>query len=56
MQAIRAIKKVLFTEPAQKAFMERLKDNKAGSGRLRVTKVGLRPGDNAEKSLVEFVA
>ncbi|MDP2691864.1 MAG: 50S ribosomal protein L17 [Candidatus Gracilibacteria bacterium] len=55
MNAIREIKRHLFTEPAQKAFMAQLPKVTAQSGYLRTTKVGLRPGDMAEMSLVEFV-
>jgi len=53
--AIREVKRHLFTEPAQKAFMERVKGIEKQSGRLRTTKMGLRPGDCAEMTRVEFL-
>lgn len=56
MNAVREIKRYLYTEPAQKAFFERLKQfENVQSGYLRTTKMGFRPGDRAEVSLVEFI-
>jgi len=56
MNAIRLIKRVLYTESAQKNFIQQLKDLQGRqSGYLRVSKVGFRPGDVAELSQVQFV-
>jgi len=55
MNAIRMIKRHLFTEPAQKAFIKQLENRKRESGNVRVVKLGTRVGDRAEMSLVEFV-
>jgi large subunit ribosomal protein L17 len=55
VNAIRFVKKHLYTEPAQKAFIKRMNEAPQTSGYLRTTKVGFRPGDRAEVSLVEFV-
>jgi large subunit ribosomal protein L17 len=55
VNAIRHVKKYLYTEPAQKAFIERMKAHTQTSGYLRTTKMGFRAGDRAEVSLVEFV-
>ena len=55
MNAIRLVKRYLYTEPAQKAFVQRLGSLTKSSGHLRTTKVGFRNGDNAEISLVEIV-
>ena len=54
VNAIRTIKQFLYTEPAQKAFIERVKNMKSTSGYLRMVKDGFRPGDRAEMALVEF--
>lgn len=56
VNAIRNIKKYLFTIPAQKAFMDRLESIDSKSGYLRTTKVGFRNGDMAEMTLVEHVS
>lgn len=53
--AIREVKRHLYTELAQRAFLERVKAVEKDSGRLRTTKIGLRPGDRAEMTLVEFL-
>ncbi|MDP3976068.1 MAG: L17 family ribosomal protein [bacterium] len=55
MNAIRIVKRHLFTIPAQKAFIERLKNLKGDYGWLRATKLGPRDGDGAEISQIEFV-
>jgi len=55
MNMIRLVKQYLYTEPAQKAFVERFESASKKSGHLRTTKVGFRDGDNAEVSLVEIV-
>ena len=55
MNAIRTVKKFIYTEAAQKAFLEKLKTLTQPMGHLRVTKIGFRKGDNAAVSLVEFV-
>ena len=55
MNAIRTVKRFLYTETAQKAFLAKLKTLTQPMGHLRVTKLGLRKGDNAEISLIEFV-
>ncbi len=55
VNAIRTVQQYLFTQEAQKAFVAKLKDLTKQSGYLRTTKVGLRAGDRAEMSLVEFV-
>jgi large subunit ribosomal protein L17 len=51
---IRVAKKFLFSVPAQRAFVARLKDIKGNSGFLRLTKMGFRKGDAAETTLVEL--
>ncbi|MGE3278721.1 MAG: 50S ribosomal protein L17 [Candidatus Altimarinota bacterium] len=55
VKAIRMLKQYLYTEPAQKAFAERLPELTKKSGNVRLTKVGFRDGDSAEMSLVEIV-
>jgi large subunit ribosomal protein L17 len=55
VNAIRLVKQVLYTEIAQKAFVQRLPDLTKQSGHLRTSKVGLREGDKAEMCLVEIV-
>lgn len=55
VSAIRMVKRHLFTEPAQKAFMKQVKgleDKK--SGYLRMTKLGYRDGDVAHVAQVEL--
>jgi ribosomal protein L17 len=49
------VKQYLYTEPAQKAFVQRMKQSTATSGFLRTTKVGFRKGDAAEVTMVEYV-
>lgn len=56
MDAIRSAKKYLYTELAQKAFVERVKGISSPSGNIRTTKNGFRSGDSSEVTLVEFVA
>ena len=55
MNAIRNIKRYLYTEDAQKAFMKRLPELNKSSGHLQAVKLGTRPGDRADVSLVQFV-
>lgn len=55
MNSIRLVKRYLFTELAQKAFVERLVELTKDSGHVRTTKVGFRAGDSAELTLVEIV-
>lgn len=55
VNTIRMIKQYLYTEPAQKAFVERLPQLTKKSGHVRTTKVGFRDGDSAELTLVEIV-
>ena len=54
MNAIRLLKRHLYTIPSQVAFMKRLKESKGSSGHLRRIKVSVRPGDGAEITLVIF--
>lgn len=54
MNAVRLVKRHLYTEPAQKAFLKRTQNVERSSGYLRTTKVGFRPGDRSEMTLVEF--
>lgn len=57
VSAIRYLKGVLFDENASKMVLEVYlpKYEKLSSGFLRQTKVGVRPGDNAQKVQIEFV-
>jgi large subunit ribosomal protein L17 len=52
--AVRLAKQYIYTEAAQKAFLKKSGELSGASGYLRATKLGFRPGDNAEVSLVEF--
>lgn len=57
VQMIRMIKSHLFTEPAQKSFVERVsKMTDRSSGYLRLTKIGYRDGDRAHLAQVDFVS
>ncbi len=55
--AIRYLKGVIYDENASKMVLETYlpKYEKLSSGFLRKTKVGVRPGDNAQKVQIEFV-
>lgn len=55
VNTIRVVKQYLYTELAQKAFVEKLTELSKASGHVRTTKVGFRDGDNAEMTLVEIV-
>ena len=54
--AVRFAKSTVYSESAQKAFLKKVTDLSGHSGYLRTTKLGFRPGDNAEVSIVEFVS
>lgn len=53
---VRVVKQYLYTKPAQKAFVDRLKTLTRESGHLRTVKMGYRKGDAAPLMLVEFVS
>ncbi|MBT3348725.1 50S ribosomal protein L17 [bacterium] len=54
--AVRELKKVLFTEESQKRALDFIKKLKGTSGHTRATRVGLRSGDSAVKMQVELIA
>lgn len=56
MNAIRLLKRHLFTEASQKAFLKRLSSFSTKSGHLRAMKIGLRKGDRSELTLVECIS
>jgi large subunit ribosomal protein L17 len=53
--AIREIKKVLFTKESQKAALNFVKQTKKKSGFTRKTRIGYRDGDAALKIKVELI-
>lgn len=53
--AIREMKKVLFTEESQKAALNFAKKTKKSSGFTRKTRIGYRDGDAALKIKVELI-
>jgi large subunit ribosomal protein L17 len=52
--AIKTLKTRLFTVKAQKSLFNVVRKLEGGSGWLRLTKVGLRDGDKAEMTQIEF--
>ena len=54
MNAIRRVKRYLYTEAAQKAFMDNLEKLGKRSGNVRMAKVGVRQGDGGKTILVEL--
>lgn len=56
VNAVRLLKRYLYTEASQKAFLERLKTLKQETGCIRSVKKGYRVGDRAELSIVEFTS
>lgn len=56
MNAIRELKKVLFTEESQKAALAFAKNLKKGSGFTRAVRVGFRPGDGAIQMKVDLIS
>lgn len=55
MNAIREIKKIIFTEEAQKKALNFIKNTKRVSGFTRKTRIGYRDGDSALKIKVELI-
>jgi large subunit ribosomal protein L17 len=55
MNAIRELKKVIYTEESSIKAISYIKELKLESGFTRITKVGLRAGDNALLMQVELI-
>lgn len=55
MNAIRELKKVLYTETASRNALKFARENKRQSGFTRATKVRYRDGDNALMVVVELI-
>lgn len=53
--AIRELKRVLFTEPSSRKAFEYAQKTKRSSGFTRVTKIRIRPGDGAVVTQVELI-
>ena len=56
MNAIRELKKVLYTEEAQRKALDFVKNTKRTSGFVRKTRIGYRDGDAALKIKVELIS
>ncbi len=55
MNAIRELKKVIYTEPSSKKALSFIKESKKTSGFTRITKLGFRAGDSALLMQVELI-
>ncbi len=55
MNAIRELKKVIYTEESSKKALLYVKESKKTSGFTRITKIGFRAGDSALLMQVELI-
>lgn len=55
MNAIRELKKVVFTEDASRKALDYVQKTKKNSGFTRITKIGHRAGDNSLLMQVELI-